>query len=142
MKPEAQRIAIGELHGMKWYVVASPIRSARRFLYWPEMIVGNEGIEPATMDEPIANLGWDWFRFLPRYTEDLGAAYDAAKELLLAPFSTPENDTMQGSIKLVERLRIFEDYLRLRTLGLGTMWRAEPLHVCEALLRAFGRWVE
>ena len=60
---------------MRWYVVASPIRSARRFLYWPEMVMGHEGIEPAKMDEPIANFGWDWFKYMPDYLKDLNASF-------------------------------------------------------------------
>ena len=69
---------------MKWYVVSSYLPNRRRFLFWPEMIVGHEGIEPATMEEKVANLNWDWFKFMPDYLHDLNAMHEAEKVLTLA----------------------------------------------------------
>lgn len=75
------------------------------------------------MNEPIANLGWDWFRFLPDYPNDRNATFEAAQQL------------GEAVIKAM-RFWLFE------LCGEMKAHHATAAQESEAILRSINKWIE
>lgn len=79
-------------------------------------------------------------RVIPDFFADLNEIHKAERVAILAPFDTPENDTIEGSERLSEQLDRFEKELCQRAFGLGRQWHASAAQRAEAFGKALSLW--
>lgn len=84
MTPEAQRIAIAEACGWKWFKLhpQSDGQHRYRLLLHPDLVASIESYQPADMTKPVCNLFYLWSEgLIPDYLNSLDAMHEAEKVL-------------------------------------------------------------
>lgn len=139
MTPQAQRIAIAELLGWKWYRQPASVSwpdNPRRALYHPELhreLVAT--LQPADMTERQCNAEFLWREgMVPDFPGELNAMHDAEQIL--------NNDQCQLFAELLvdlnngDPLRVGWEYRYWAAAHATAALRA------ECLLKATGKWTE
>lgn len=149
MTPEAQRIAIAEACGWKWYSrpasgpwAANPHRALYHPILSAELV---STLQPATMTERQCNDLFIWREgFIPDYLNDLNAAIQLCDELAGKGWNCELNNGLDKTWECEFVKHSDESNATIGERSKRHYGAADKLSaaICDAFLKTIGKWVD